>query len=348
MDKKILICLDLLKYPNRGLGRVSIDFSSQLTHSQNFDYTFLVPQNIHNHHLTNQKLIKLDLKKKFFSNYMKEFDVCHIIHQHPKFSFQKAKRKVLTIHDLNFLYTKNKTKQIKYHRIVQNAIYQADAICFISEFTKNDCFNHLNIPSDKITAVIYNGVNDLPRSGEKPQWCPNEEFLFSIGQFLNKKNFHVLIPFLQQLPSDIKLIIAGENTTTYGIEMKKMISERGLETRIILPRAIKESEKSYLYENCKAFVFPSIAEGFGLPVIEAMKFGKPVFCSDKTSLKEIGNKFAFFWEDFDPQNMKQIYDQGLSTFTENKNYIPDQLDYAKQFTWEKNVAEYEKIYKLLI
>src|SRR5574344_492901 len=348
MDKKILICLDLLKYPNRVLGRVSIDFSNQLAHSQNFDYTFLVPKNLKKHHLTNQKLIGLDLNKKFFSNYMKEFDVCHIIHQLPKFSFQKARRKVLTIHDLNFLYTKNKTKQRKYHNIVQKAIYQADAICFISEFTKNDCFNHLDIPSDKITAVIYNGVNDLPRSDEKPQWCPNGEFLFSIGQFLDKKNFHVLIPFVQQLPSDIKLIIAGENTTTYGTELKKLISAKGMESRIILPGAIKENEKSYLYENCKAFVFPSIAEGFGLPVIEAMKFGKPVFCSDKTSLKEIGNKFAFFWENFDPQNMKQIYEQGLSYFTENERLIQKQLQYTNQYTWEKNVAEYEKIYQLLI
>ena len=62
----------------------------------------------------------------------------------------------------------------------------------------------------------------------------------------------------------------------------------------------------------------------------------------------MANKFAFFWEDFDPQNMKQIYEQGLSYFTENERFIQEQLHYSNQYTWEKNVAEYEKIYQLLI
>ncbi len=347
MDNRILVCLDLIKYPNRGLGRVSLDFSQQLVKSGGFDYTFLMPHKIKVKHLEDQRITELSTFRKFSSAYMKEFDVCHVIHQLPKFSFNKAKRMVLTIHDLNFLYTKSYLKQKKYQHIVQSAINKSDAICFISNFTRDDCFEHLAIPSDKITEVIYNGVNDLVIPSNKPSWCPDNNFLFSIGQFLDKKNFHVLIPFIKQLPQ-FSLVLAGESNTQYGNELKRLIHQNKLESQIILPGAISEGEKSYMYHNCDAFVFPSIAEGFGLPVIEAMKCNKPVFCSDKTSLKEVGGKFAFFWENFDPDYMLDIFQQGLNKFNSDKSMKVRQLQYANSFSWEENVKSYIEIYRKLI
>lgn len=347
MDNKILVCLDLIKYPNRGLGRVSLDFSQQLVKSGGFDYTYLMPPNIKVKHLEGQNITKLTTLRKFSSSYMKEFDVCHVIHQLPKFSYNKAKRMVLTIHDLNFLYTKSPVKQQKYRHIVQSAINKSDAICFISDFTRSDCFEHLSIPSDKITEVIYNGVSDLAIPANKPAWCPDNNFLFSIGQFLDKKNFHVLIPLMQMLPQ-FSLVIAGENDTVYGNEVKRMIHQCDLENRILLPGSVSETEKSFLYHHCDAFVFPSIAEGFGLPVIEAMKCGKPVFCSDKTSLKEVGGKFAFFWENFDPDYMLDIFQWGLNKFNSDQSMKVKQLQYANSFSWEENVRSYIEIYRKLI
>ena len=78
---------------------------------------------------------------------------------------------------------------------------------------------------------------------------------------------------------------------------------KGLEERIILPGEISDMDKYWLYKNCEAFVFPSMYEGFGLPVIEAMNFGKPVFLSTFSSLPEVGGKYALYWENFDSQLM---------------------------------------------
>lgn len=347
MDNKILICLDLIKYPNRGLGRVSLDFSQQLVKTGGFDYSFLMPPKIKVKHLEYQKIVELNIFRRFSSGYMKKFDVCHVIHQLPKFSYNKAKRMVLTIHDLNFLYTKSPVKQQKYRQMVQSAINKSDAICFISDFTRSDCFEHLSIPSDKITKVIYNGVNDLAIPSNKPFWCPENNFLFSIGQFLDKKNFHVLIPLMQKLPQ-FSLVIAGENDTAYGNEIKKMIHQHNLENRILLPGPVLESEKSFLYHHCDAFVFPSVAEGFGMPVIEAMKCSKPVFCSDKTSLKEIGGNFAFFWENFDPEYMLDIFQKGFNKFNSDQSIRVKQMKYSNSFSWEENVKNYIEIYRKLI
>lgn len=348
MKKNILICLDLIKHPFSGMGRVSSDFGSEISKTDAFNYTYLIPPKQEALFLNNKNTCELTGFRKLFSSYQKKYALCHVLHQLPKFSFRKARKVVLTIHDLNFRYTKSHTKQKKYQRIVQSAVNKADYICFISEFTKNDCFQFLQIPANTKTAVIYNGVNDLPAPSLAPEWCPNDEFLFSIGQFLSKKNFHVLIPLLLNLPNNISLIIAGQNNTKYGDEIRDLITQYHLETRVILPGAISEGVKSYLYHNCKAFVFPSIAEGFGLPVIEAMRCEKPVFCSDKTSLKEIGNRFAFFWDNFDPEYMTNVFNNGMDFVYNNELFIKDQLKYSKSFTWKKNVEDYLDIYRQLL
>lgn len=342
----ILVCLDLLKHPYSGMGRVSIDFSNELMKRANENLSFLVPRQFISEFRW-EKVVELNWKRKIFSKYLRHVEVCHVLHQLPKFSFKKAPKVVLTIHDLNFLYVKNKRKQLKYKRRVQRAINQSNYICFISEYAQSDCIKNMKMPDHVKTKVIYNGVGQLEFTSLKPEWCTSNEFIFSIGQFLNKKNFHVLIPFLKLLPEGISLIIAGQNQTSYGDLLKQKIKEMGMENRVILPGPINETEKSYLYHHCKAFVFPSLAEGFGLPVIEAMKCNKPVFCSDKTSLKEIGADYAFFWTEFDSTKMLEVYKKGMVHFYNDSDYRNRQLQYANSYTWKKNVDEYLKVYKEL-
>lgn len=349
MNNKILICLDPLKTPFNGLGRVSIDFSTELLRRDVKDsITYLVPVKNHGYARQFPNIEFLTNVKKIWSGYMRKYDLVHVTHQVSKFSIRKAKKVVLTIHDLNFLYVKSSSKQKKYKRKVQKLVDKADYLCFISEFTKQECITHLTIEPDKPKSVIYNGVNNLIKSNAKPTWCPKGEFLFTVGQFTEKKNFHVLIPFLKLLPESVSLVIAGQNNTSYGEKIKAIVEKEGLNGRVILPHTISEEEKSYLYYHCKAFVFPSIAEGFGLPVIEAMKCNKPVFCSDKTSLKEIGNAFAFFWKTFAPHSMLKVYQQGVSAFDKDQEFQQRQKEYADSYTWKKNVDEYLKVYSSLL
>jgi glycosyltransferase involved in cell wall biosynthesis len=348
--KKVLVCLDRLKHPNCGLGQVSLNMGRkiiQMNDNLDFDFSFLLPANGYREFENKIKTINLYSYRYFFSGYMKKFDVCHVTHQLPSYNFGKARRNLLTIHDLNFLYTKKNRKKQKYLKKLQNNIYKADAIAFISEFTKQTCYEYLNIPSDKITQVVYNGVEAPPLEFIRPEWLDGDKFLFSIGQFLEKKNFHVLLPFIKLLPDDIKLVIAGENNTHYGKKMNHLVNEHNLHGRVIIPGGITDRDRNYLYHHCGALLFPSTAEGFGLPVIEAMLSEKPVFCSNRTSLAEIGGGFAFFWDDFNPKEMLEVYNKGMKIF-EDKEYQKNQMDYAKSFTYERNIQEYMKIYKKLI
>ncbi len=343
--KKVLVCLDRLKLINCGLGQVALNFGRELVKlkPEGVELVFLLPSKGFKEFEKNVSFIKLNTFRSIFSGYMNKFDLCHITHQLPSYSFGESKKNILTIHDLNFLFTKSKLKSNRYLKRLQKNVDKSDTVVFISDFTKQITYEYLQIPESKEVKVIHNGVRIPEESLERPAWLPNKKFFFSIGQFLEKKNFHVLLPFIKLFPEDFVLIVAGENKTNYGQRMRQTVAELGLEKQVIFPGGITEKEKGFLYNNCEAFLFPSIAEGFGLPVIEAMLCSKPVFCSDRTSLREIGKDFAFFWTDFVPENMFEIYKKGMVTFG-NTGYMEKQKEYANIYTYKRNVAEYFDIY----
>ncbi|MCX7986014.1 MAG: glycosyltransferase [Bacteroidales bacterium] len=348
---KVAVLLDKIHRPNCGLGRVSIDFSKALSEyaSQHNSLTFnyiIYGKNGHSH-LKNGRIFKLNDLYRFFSAHYDNFDILHMLHQTPSFNVAWSNKRVLTIHDLNFLFTKNKRKARHYLKEVQRMVDKADAVVFISHFTREICEQHLRFYPHQILKVIYNGVELPTDPPQQPAFIKEDvPFLFTIGQCLPKKNFHVLLPFVKLLAGKFKLVIAGENDTAYGSYLRKLIDQQKLRDIVIMPGPVTEAEKKYLYQNCSAFVFPSLAEGFGLPVIEAMLNKKPVFCSDRTSLKEIGNQHVFFWHTFDPEAMLDIFNRGMKDFDAEKSnaaYL-----YAQQFTWNKNAEEYYKLYQELL
>ncbi|MEO7444378.1 MAG: glycosyltransferase family 1 protein [Ferruginibacter sp.] len=263
------------------------------------------------------------------------------------FPFRKKLPVVLTIHDLNFLY-ENKTpeKQQKYLGKLEKKIRHADHVVAISNFVLEDVKKHFDMNS-KACSVIYNGCNIstgiLPRLAENKQ--PAQPFLFTIGTVTDKKNFHVLPPLLQG--NDRRLIIAGIiQSEAYKEKILQAAKLYNVEDRVVFTGAIAEEEKYWYLQHCEAFLFPSIAEGFGLPVIEAMYFGKPVILSTHTSLPEIGGKEAFYFPDFEPGNMRRVLEESLKAY----QAMPDHESIkkrAKSFTWDEAARAYLDIYRSL-
>jgi len=110
---------------------------------------------------------------------------------------------------------------------------------------------------------------------------------------------------------------------------------------------VDENNKYHLYKNCKAFVFPSLTEGFGLPVIEAMSLGKPVFLSNLTSLPEIGGNEAFYWNNFNSEEMIEVVKTGLNEFEKDSGKQQRIIEWAKQFSWENAAKAYLKLYETI-
>lgn len=274
-------------------------------------------------------------------------DLFHATHQDsPYLPYGTRAKFLLTIHDLNGLteITDEKKKQAYFERI-QKRILRANAISYISEFTKNEVQKLFIIDDQTLQKVIYNGVSlgaEDARAQEKIILPTKENYLFAIGTVVPKKNFHALIEMMEEL-EEYHLIIAGTLFHDYAKNMQKLISEKGLLNRIHLVGTIDEQTKIKLYKNASAFVFPSLLEGFGLPVIEAMNFGIPTILSNKTSLPEIGKNHASYFENFEASHMAQVVKSAISNHSADKKM--ELINHAKNFSWEKSSNEYLEFYR---
>ena len=248
---------------------------------------------------------------------------------------------LLTIHDLNYLYEKGGKYREREERIVQKRINRSDRIVAISEFTKNDILKNLDTQGKPID-VVYNGCSTYNGEIIPPKEIPDRPFLFNVGTILPKKNVHVLPAILRG--NDYLLYIAG-NHSNYEKEIWSKARKYGVENRIRIVGPVKEAEKHWYFKNCDAFLFPSIAEGFGLPVIEAMQYGKPCFLSRHTCLPEIGGDKAYYFNyEFDPDLMKQEFEEGMHHFTTQADRQTI-IEHSQKYTWQKAAQAYWKIYR---
>lgn len=334
-----------LKYPNNGLYTFCYQLGALLPACLNDDEQLYYYMPEHFRHFKNNAYRPIPYR--WYDRYSfrpPHTHVWHAIHQNPNvWPRKQARRIVMTLHDLNFLFT-DKTNHRALLRKIQSQVDDADKVVAISAFTLECMKEHLRLPEEK-TAVVYNGasVNEFPLF-DAPRYRPAAKFLFTIGMLTSKKNFHVLPALLKG--NDYELLIAGSPQGNYVDTIKAEAARHGVSERVKLLGAISEKEKYWYYKNCSAFLFPSLAEGFGIPVIEAMRFGKPAFISDKTSLPEVGGDVAYYFRDFDEENMRKTLEAGLAHYavTQPEENIKS---HAAQFSWEKTVAAYLDIYRSL-
>lgn len=256
-------------------------------------------------------------------------------------------KRVLTIHDLNMLHEGPGTKAVQEKlNHIQKLIEDTDAIICISEFCKKDVTANCNT-GNKPIHVIHNGVG-VTNDGKlnTNSYKPARPFLFALGYVNAKKNFHVLLPLLEN--NELELIITGhQEEADYTDFIRKEAKRKGVEDRLTLTGAVSEDEKNWYLANCMAFLHSSLAEGFGLPVAEAMQYGKPLFLSGRTALPEIGGDAAFYFHDFSADHVRKVFEEGMKKYTAN-----NMSEYIKQratlFNWHQQAAKYIGVYKSLL
>jgi glycosyltransferase involved in cell wall biosynthesis len=255
---------------------------------------------------------------------------------------------VLTVHDLNFLYDERKsaTKKNRYLQKLNAKLLRADAIVAISEYVKQDLLRHTRADAAKIS-VIYNGSNiNSTIKPEPPAHQPSAPFLFTIGTIIDKKNFHVLPGML--VGNKYVLVLAGiVQSESYKARIMEEARRLGVQDRVLFTGAVSEAQKYWYLQQCAAFVFPSLSEGFGLPVIEAMHFGKPVLLSGATSLPEVGGPYAYYFESFEPAHMSRLATDAIQDVQLHKKQ-PAIQRWAARFSWNDAAKAYCAIYGQLL
>lgn len=282
----------------------------------------------------------------------RKFDVWHSMNQNTRIEPAYDLPYLTTIHDVNFIKETFGDELKKRKKAFNEKLQRSSSLVYISEFAKKSTHENFVVPNIP-ERVIYNGnpilkATEYNFDGFNPRAnLKDSSYIYTIGQMFEKKNFHTLVEMMMFLPN-LKLVIAGKNNLAYADKVRALIKQLNLENRVFLLGEITEKEKYYHYKKCRAFVFPSLLEGFGIPPIEAMSFGKPIFLSNKTSLPEIGGEHAFYWNNFDPEYMAEVFKQGLSVFEANKTVFEQQLkSRAKSFDWAKAAKEYLEVYNSL-
>jgi glycosyltransferase involved in cell wall biosynthesis len=354
--KKIILDCDLMRYRDSGLYHYCLNLGLQVKKILDREHSekvlFYVPPGEAAAFGESGSCIKeRKWHNKFFRPFLLDCDIWHAPFQSGRVLPEKKKNKrtkvVLTIHDLNCLHEdKPDNERIDSLQKTQRLIDRSDAVVCISNHCKSDVTTYLDI-KDKPLHVIHNGTHNVNVPPAKPAgYKPAKPFIFTMGYVNRKKNFHTLVPLLKQTEFD--LIIAGKlDETDYINKMRLQARKLGVSERLHILGPVSEEDKAWYLQNCMAFMLPSLAEGFGAPVVEAMKFGKPLFLSNRTSLPEIGIDVAFYFNDFEPYNMQKVFNEGMMEYRKNglSNKI---IKRGAEFDWEQKATEYLEVYRSLL
>lgn len=351
MPANILIDCERMKYPHTGLYHYCYNLGKNLVENYNHDtekIQFFLPEKEGDIFGKDEIYIHQKSWHKLLLPTTRQINVWHATHQDTDYyPMHRKVPVVLTIHDLNVLHNTTKTdlKKKRFIKEIEKKINRADHVTFISSFTKGDVQQHFDL-SNKPSTVIYNGCNIVEiENPTAPLNAPPAPFLFTIGTITDKKNFHVLPALLAG--NDRILVIAGiTQSEPYKQKIIQEAIKHNVEKRVIFTGPITENDKQWYLKNCEAFVFPSLTEGFGLPVVEAMFFGKPIFLSTYTSLPEIGGTAAYYFNSFDKDDMQQTIQLGLQHYhsTGASESIKAR---ALIFSWKEAAIKYLEVYRSL-
>ncbi len=220
---------------------------------------------------------------------------------------------------------------------------RADAIVAISQSTKDEIIKLFQIPSEKIK-VIYHGFKRICVLPEKKIEVPDKFFFFA-GTLKERKNVFIIIRayhlFLKVNPQTlVKLVISGKSEGSYYESMKKYVFENSLTENVLFVGYLNDEQLSYVYKKASALVFPSIIEGSGNPILEAMDCGIPVITSNIFGPAELGSDGSALL--VDPYNAEDLADAMKKIATDEKTreeLIKKGYQQIKKFSWDEAVQQ---------
>ncbi|MDP2933141.1 MAG: glycosyltransferase family 1 protein [bacterium] len=269
----------------------------------------------------------------------------------------------VTVHDLAIyrepkVFPSRQGFSIKY--LVPKSIHRASEIIAVSESTRKDIMDFFQVPKEDIS-VIYEGV-DHARFGKsynllevkeylKKTYKIKKDYILFVGTLEPRKNlirlleaFYHLITSNPDLASKYQLVLVGHRGWLYD-EIFEEVKSRGLESYVVFTGYLPSYDLPQLYAASTFFIYPSIYEGFGLPVLEAFAAGVPVITSNNSSLAEIAKGAALLIDPYDTEGMcaamkKLLTDKDLARQLSGKG-----RERARDFSWEKCARETLEIYK---
>lgn len=272
-----------------------------------------------------------------------------------------SKRKIASLHDV-FAVTipassawHSRLLFAKSRRVLQ----EADAILTVSHFSKQQIVERLGIRTDKV-AVVYGGVSGVFRRVEdesrllatRQKYEIGPDYFLFVGTINCRKNPVGLLRAFQlqgarSRNSGLQLVFCGK----LGIgseEFLREVSERGLTQNVRILHSVSDSELAELMSGCRALVLPSLGEGFGLPVAEAMACGAPVICGNQCAMREVAGDAAIAIDPTDVAQLAEAMERIVSDAQLAHSLRHRGMERARQFTWQRTAERVLELYEHLM
>lgn len=263
---------------------------------------------------------------------------------------------VISIMDTSYLHFPKMFKKSDLYQLrswTSYSVRKAAKIITISKSSKDDIINQYHIPESRVKVVYLgikdglNGSNSISMDKLKDKYLIANDFILFVGTLQPRKNIARLIEAFSRIAAkkkDLNLVIIGKKGWLYD-EILASPEKHNVSENVKFLDFVSDEELTTFYKHALCYVLPSLYEGFGLPVLEAMKYGCPVITSNSSSLPEAGGDAALY---FDPENVdnmastleKVIKDPSLRKEMKEKGYKQ-----VKKFSWEKTASEVLEVLK---
>ncbi len=307
------------------------------------------------------------LKDRIFSKYWRrknvindlERDNIQIFHglsgEIPIGLHKKNIKSVVTIHDLIFLrYPEFYTRldQSIYKKKFQHAVKEADVIIAVSDQTRKDIIKFLKVDKSKIT-VIYQGCQKEYKQLYEPEAIQQllqkyqlpQDYILNVGTVESRKNVLSAVKAIKNI--DTHLVIVG-SLTSYGKKVQEYIQKEKMEKKVTFLKGLSTQELALLYQGAQVFVYPSLFEGFGIPIIEALFSKTPVITTNYGCFPEAGGPDSIY---VDPKNISEISEtinRLLDAPEERKTIAEKGYQYVQKFNDDIIASKIISVYEGLL
>lgn len=262
---------------------------------------------------------------------------------------------VISIMDLAFLKFPELFQRDDLYQLInwtKYSVKKAHAIIAISQSTKNDIIKEYHIPQEKVH-VVYLGIKEVSRASYKSmeelskKYSVSKPYILFVGTLQPRKNVSKLIEAYSKVVSsiqnsspskDLQLVIIGKKGWMYE-EIIEAPKKFDVETRVKFLDFVPDSDLPSFYKHAEMYVLPSLYEGFGLPVLEAMKYGCPVLTSNISSLPEAGGDAALYFDPTDTHDIAKTIEKVLTNEKLRDDMIKKGYEHIKKFSWQKTAKE---------
>ena len=280
-------------------------------------------------------------------------DILHQTYYNSNYHVPKESRVVITVHDMVhekfvqlFKHKNRLNLAVEDHTALakRNSVERADHIICISENTKKDLIDILNVDPNKIT-VIYHGFSLNNCSGRPTCLNSSKPYILFVGNRGGYKNFERLIQAYSnssRLKNNFGMLCFGGGQFT-NAERKEM-SSVGLDEHSIQWASGDDSALKSYYQNASVFVYPSLYEGFGIPLLEAMALGCPVACSNSSSMPEVVGNAAELFDPYESESIAKALETILFSTENSQSLIQRGRERVKSFSWNICSEKTKQVY----